>query len=180
MSQSNGAVSAVPVPSRDVLTDILRDGAQRLLAQAIDAEVGDWIGQHAALRDERGRQFVVRNGHHPARTLVTGIGPVEVSQPRVLDRRIAGQDERGQDVDVKGRPVERFRSSILPPYLRKTKAIEELIPWLYVKGVSTGAFVEALQALVGPQAAGLSATTITGPVLLGALCSLVSVFPAHP
>jgi transposase-like protein len=86
---------------------------------------------------------------------------VEVSQPRVLDRRIAGKDADGQDLDAHGRPVERFRSSILPPYLRKTKAIEELIPWLYLKGISTGAFAEALQALVGPQAAGLSATTIT-------------------
>jgi transposase-like protein len=66
-----------------------------------------------------------------------------------------------EDVDAAGRPVERFRSAILPPYLRKTKALEELIPWLYLKGVSTGAFAEALQALVGPQAAGLSATTIT-------------------
>ena len=161
MSQSNEAVATLPVPSRDVLTGILRDGARRLLVQAIDAEVEDWIGQHAASKNEHGHQLVVRNGHHPTRTLITGVGPVEVSQPRVLDRRIAGQDENGQDVDAEGRPVERFRSSILPPYLRKTKAIEELIPWLYLKGVSTGGFAEALQALVGPQAAGLSATTIT-------------------
>ena len=161
MSQSNEAVATMPVPSRDVLTGILRDGAQRLLVQAIDAEVDDWIGRHAESKNERGHQLVVRNGHHPTRTLITGVGPVEVSQPRVLDRRIVGQDENGQDVDAEGRPVERFRSSILPPYLRKTKAIEELIPWLYLKGVSTGAFAEALQALVGPQAAGLSATTIT-------------------
>ena len=161
MSQSNEAVANLPVPSRDVLTGILRDGAQRMLVQAIDAEVDDWIGQHAEAKNERGHQLVVRNGHHPARTLITGVGQVEVSQPRVLDRRIVGQDDNGQDVDAEGRPVERFRSSILPPYLRKTKAIEELIPWLYLKGVSTGAFAEALQALVGPQAAGLSATTIT-------------------
>jgi transposase-like protein len=79
----------------------------------------------------------------------------------VWDRRIAGKDEDGQDLDKAGRPVERFQSSILPRYLRKSKAIEELIPWLYLKGISTGAFAEALQALVGPQAAGLSATTIT-------------------
>lgn len=143
------------------MTGILRDGAERMLVQAINAEVDDWIGRQAGLKDERGHRLVVRNGHHPTRTLITGVGPVEVSQPRVLDRRIAGQDDNGQDVDAAGRPVERFRSSILPPYLRKTKAIEELIPWLYLKGVSTGAFAEALQALVGPQAAGLSATTIT-------------------
>jgi transposase-like protein len=140
-----------------------------MLSQAIEAEVEGWVAQHAALTDEQGRRLVVRNGHHPTRTLVTGVGPVEVSQPRVLDRRIAGRRkvELGpgqtvtEDVDAEGRPVERFRSAILPPYLRKTKALEELIPWLYLKGVSTGAFAEALQALVGPRAAGLSATTIT-------------------
>lgn len=161
MSQNNEGVATLPVPSRDVLTGILRDGAQRLLARAIDAEVDDWIARHVESKDQRGRQLVVKNGHHPTRTLVTGVGPVEVSQPRVLDRRIVGQDENGQDIDAAGRPVARFRSAILPPYLRKTKAIEELIPWLYLKGVSTGAFAEALQALVGPQAAGLSAATIT-------------------
>jgi len=170
MSQSNQTgvavpapdpVATLPVPSRDVLTGILREGAQRMLVQAIGAEVDDWIARHVESKDERGRQLVVKNGHHPTRTLVTGVGPVEVKQPRVLDRRIAGKDENGQDVDAEGRPVERFRSAILPPYLRKTKALEELIPWLYLKGVSTGAFAEALQALVGPQAAGLSATTIT-------------------
>jgi transposase-like protein len=155
------AVATISIPSRDVLTGILRDGAQRLLAQAVDAEVDAWIERHAESKDELGHQLVVRNGHHPTRTLITGVGPVEVSQPRVLDRRITGKDEDGQDLDAAGRPVERFRSAILPPYLRKTKAIEELIPWLYLKGVSTGAFAEALQALVGPQAAGLSATTIT-------------------
>lgn len=169
MSQGSETFATIPVPSRDVLTGILRAGAQRMLAQAVDAEVDEWIARHAAAKDERGRQQVVRNGHQPTRTLVTGVGPVEVSQPRVLDRRIVGRrtveaapgETVTEDLDAAGRPVERFRSSILPPYLRKTKAIEELIPWLYLKGVSTGAFTEALQALVGPQAAGLSATTIT-------------------
>lgn len=161
MHESNEAAATIPVPGRDVLSEILRDGAQRLLVQAIDAEVDVWIECHAGLKDDRGRQEVVKNGHHPARMLVTGIGPVEVKQPRVWDRRIVGQNESGEGVDVDGQAVERFRSSILPPYLRKTKAIEELIPWLYLKGVSTGGFAEALQALVGPQAAGLSATTIT-------------------
>ncbi len=169
MSESSEAVATIPVPSRDVLAEILHGGAQRMLAQAIDAEVDDWIRRHAEVKDPQGHQLVVRNGHHPTRTLVTGVGPVEITQPRVLDRRIVGRRKvevaPGQtvteDLDAGGQPVERFRSSILPPYLRKTKAIEELIPWLYLKGVSTGAFAEALQALVGPQAAGLSATTIT-------------------
>jgi len=161
MHESNEAAATIPVPNRDVLSEILRDGAQRLLAQAIDAEVDGWIERHADLKDDRGRQQVVKNGHHPPRTLVTGIGPVEVKQPRVWDRRIVGLNEAGEGVDVEGQRVERFRSTILPAYLRKTKAIEEMIPWLYLKGVSTGGFTEALQALVGPQAAGLSATTIT-------------------
>lgn len=161
MHESNEAAATIPVPGRDVLSEILREGAQRLLAQAIDAEVDSWIEGHAGLKDDRGRQQVVKNGHHPPRTLTTGIGPVAVKQPRVWDRRIVGQNEAAEGVDVDGQTVERFRSSILPPYLRKTKAIEELIPWLYLKGVSTGGFAEALQALVGPQAAGLSATTIT-------------------
>lgn len=169
MHESSSATRTIPAPGRDVLTEILRDGAQRLLGQAIEAEVDAWIEQHAQLRDEHGHQQVVRNGHHPPRTLVTGVGPVEVKQPRVLDRRIVGRPRVevtpgqmvSQDVDAAGQPVTRFSSKILPPYLRKTKAIEELIPWLYLKGVSTGDFGEALQALVGPQAAGLSATTIT-------------------
>ena len=161
MQKNNETTTTIPVPSRDVLTEILHDGVQRLLGHAIEAEVADWVERHAGLTDEPGRQQVVRNGHHPTRTLVTGIGPVDVSQPRVLDRRIVGQNDGGQDVDAAGRLVTRFRSSILPPYLRKTKAIDDLIPWLYLKGVSTGDFGEALQALVGPQAAGLSATTIT-------------------
>jgi hypothetical protein len=91
---------------------------------------------------------VVRNGYLPQRTILTGIGPVEVKQPRVQDRRPPQQKEK-------------FNSAILPPYLRKTKSIEELIPWLYLKGISTGDFSQALAALLGPQAKGLSAATIT-------------------
>jgi len=131
-----------------MLTSILRDGAQRLLTQAVEAEVAEWIETHRHSRDEQGHRQVVRNGYLPERTLVTGVGPVEVKQPRVLDRRSAGE-------------AEPFSSKILPPYLRKTKSIEELIPWLYLKGISTGDFSEALAALVGPQAKGLSASTIT-------------------
>ena len=143
--------NAVPVPlpaGSDVLTEVLRDGAQRLLAQAIDAEVGDWIDRHQHCRDDRGHRQVVRNGYLPQRTLASGIGPIAVEQPRVHDRRPQGQREK-------------FTSAILPPYLRKTKSIEELIPWLYLKGVSSGDFSEALAALLGPEAKGLSASTIT-------------------
>lgn len=161
MHESNPATTTIPAPVFDLLTKALRDGAQRALARAIHIEVDEWIERHADQKDEDGRQQVVRNGHHPSRTLLTGLGPVEISQPRVLDRRIVGKSDAGESIDANGQVIERFRSSILPPYLRKTKAIEELIPWLYLKGISTGDFSEALQALVGPQAAGLSASTIT-------------------
>src|SRR5512143_2290924 len=149
MNESTTDIRIVPLPQgQDVLTDILRDGARRLLADAIQAEVAAWIDARAHLRDQDGRRQVVRNGHLPKRTIQTGIGPVEVQQPRVRDRRPA--DER-----------EAFSSAILPPYLRKTKSLEGLIPWLYLKGISTGDFSEALQALLGPDAPGLSAATVT-------------------
>jgi transposase-like protein len=119
-----------------------------MLAEAIDAEVAEWIEAHRQLRDAAGHRQVVRNGRLPKRTILSGVGPIEVEQPRVLDRRPKNE-------------AEPFSSKILPPYLRKTKSLEELIPWLYLKGVSTGDFSEALAALVGPSAKGLSATTIT-------------------
>ena len=141
--------SIVPVPTaRDVLSDVLRQGAQRMLAQAVDAEVAEWIDQHAEIQDADGHRLVVRNGFLPKRTISTGIGPVVLTQPRVHDRRPPGE-------------AEKFSSKILPPYLRKTKSLEELIPWLYLKGVSTGGFSDALAALLGPDAKGLSATTVT-------------------
>src|SRR3954466_3837992 len=149
MSQSTTDIRIVPLArGQDVLTDLLRDGARRLLAEAIQAEVADWIDARAHLKDQAGHKQVVRNGHLPERTIQTGIGPVEVQQPRVRDRRPADQREA-------------FTSAILPPYLRKTRSLEGLIPWLDLKGVSTGDFSEALQALLGPEAPGLSAATVT-------------------
>jgi putative transposase len=149
MEFSTSEQRIVPLPgSKDVLTDILRQGAQQLLAQAIEAEVQEWLEQRTECRDERGRQQVVRNGYMKERTLLTGVGEVKVDQPRVRDRRPSCDREK-------------FSSAILPPYLRKTKSVEELIPWLYLKGISTGDFSEALQALLGPDAKGLSATTVT-------------------
>ncbi|MCP3885184.1 MAG: IS256 family transposase, partial [Propionibacteriaceae bacterium] len=134
--------------AKDVMTEILRKGAQQMLTRAIEEEVVEWIEQRTDLHDAQGRHQVVRNGYLPQRTITTGIGPVEVKQPRIRDHRPAGE-------------AERFTSKILPPYLRKTKSIEELIPWLYLKGVSTGDFSEALAALLGNDAKGLSASTIT-------------------
>ena len=148
MSETIAISSASPVPSADLLTEVLRQGAKRMLAQAIEAEVAEWIERHAEVRDQQGRQQVVRNGYLPERKLVTPLGEIDVRQPRVRDRRPA--EER-----------EVFTSKILPSYLRKTKSMEELIPWLYLKGVSTGDFHEALQAILGPACPGLSATTVT-------------------
>src|SRR6516165_4769069 len=149
MTCSTTETAIVPLPqAQDVLTDVLRQGAQQLLAQAIEAEVADWIDGHRDCRDAAGRRQVVRNGYLPERTITTGVGPITVKQPRVHDRRPAELREK-------------FSSAILPPYLRKTKSVEELIPWLYLKGVSTGDFSEALAALLGPDAKGLSATTVT-------------------
>jgi len=135
--------------SADVLTGILRAGAQQLLAQAVEAEVADRIEACKGLVDASGRRLVVRNGFKDERELQTGVGPVTVRQPRIDDRRV---DENGQR--------QRFTSKILPPYLRRTKSIEELIPWLYLKGISTGDFSEALAALLGADAPGLSASTV--------------------
>ena len=131
-----------------VLDEILRGGAQRMLGTAIEAEVETYLAARRHLVGESGHRSVVRNGHLPERSIQTPMGAVPVKQPRVRDRREAGEREE-------------FRSSILPPYLRKTKSLEDLIPWLYLKGISTGDFSEALQALLGPDAPGLSATTIT-------------------
>jgi transposase-like protein len=125
------------------------------LSQAVEAEVDTWIESHKHMTDEDGRRHVVRNGHLPKRGIITGVGSVEVTQPRVHDRRRPGT------LDEHGRPVGPFCSKILPPYLRKTRSVEELIPWLYLKGISTGDFTESLQSLLGPNAPGLSATTVT-------------------
>jgi len=131
-----------------VIDDILCDGARRALQSAIEREVQEYIERNKMLVDEQGRRLVVRNGHHPARKILSGNGPIEVRQPRVNDKRV---DEQGNRF--------RFTSQILPPYLRKTKAMEELIPWLYLKGISTSDFPEAL-ACLGHDGSGLSPTTI--------------------
>ena len=133
----------------DPLTEVLRAVARELLAQAVEAEVAEFLEGHATLVDDRGRRRIVRNGHLPERLIQTGIGPVDVRQPRVRDRR-AGE----------GAGAIRFTSAILPRYLRRTKSLEDLLPWLYLRGISSGDFSEALAALLGAQAPGLSASTI--------------------
>jgi putative transposase len=134
----------------DPITDVLRTGAKKLLAEALEAEIDSFLCQYRDLRDDQGRKRVVRNGHLPERDIQTGIGQVAVKVPRARDR----------DPDPVSGPI-RFKSSLLPPYLRKTRSMEELIPWLYLKGISTNDFTEALAALVGKDSPGLSAPTIS-------------------
>jgi len=136
-----GVSSAV----RDALTEVLRDGARSLLAQAVEAEVTEFLARHQGEQDAVGRARMVRNGHLPERTIQTGLGQVAVKAPRVHDR--SGQV--------------RFNSSLVPRYLRRSRSIEALLPWLYLKGISSGEFSEALAALLGADAPGLSAGTIS-------------------
>jgi putative transposase len=149
MEERSGKLVAFPQESsRDVLNEVLREGARQMLVRAIEAKVQGYVAAREELVDGAGHRLVVRNGYLPARTLQTALGELPVQQPRVRDRRPAGEREA-------------FQSAILPPYLRRTKSLEELLPWLYLKGVSTGDFSEALAALLGPEAPGLSPTTIT-------------------
>lgn len=146
MEQKN-AVSLekqVEASSRSALDELLRQGAQRMLQAAIEAEVEAYVEQHQGSVSEKGRRLVVRNGRLPERPVQTGLGPVRIEQPRVNDRR-AGH---------------KFTSRILPPYLRRVPSLDALIPALYLHGVSTGDFTEALAAILGPSAAGLSPANI--------------------
>ena len=133
----------------DPLTEILRKGARHLLAQALEIEIESFINQYKELRDSGGFQRIVRNGYLPERQIQTGIGPVPVKAPRIRDRHC--------------NPAKRvaFSSAILPAYLRKTRSMEQLIPWLYLKGISTGDFNDALFSLVGTDSPGLSAATVS-------------------
>jgi len=131
----------------DHLTEILRQGCRRILEEALEVEIETFIGHYKDLKDEQGRQRVIRNGYLPEREIQTGIGQVAARVPRSRDRH------------TEGKPI-RFRSTLLPPYLRRTRSIEELLPWLYLKGISTGDFSESLAALLGRDAPGLSAGTI--------------------
>ncbi len=126
------------------LEQTLRAGARKLLIAALEAEVENYIQTHQEARDEAGRRLVVRNGHSAPREVQTGLGPLELRAPRVNDRRAS----------------ERFTSTILPPYLRRVPSLENLIPTLYLKGISTSAMPAALEPLLGPKAGGLSPSSI--------------------
>jgi putative transposase len=135
-----------PGTVRDALTELLRDGAQRLITQAVRAEVAELLALHAEKRDEHGRAAVVRNGHLPEREVLTAIGPVRVRVPKVRSRT--------------AEPVV-FRSNLVPPYVRKAKSVEAALPWLYLRGISSGQMQEALSVLLGEAARGLSAAVVS-------------------
>jgi putative transposase len=130
----------------DPLTALLRSGAQQLINQAVEAELQELLSQHSERRTEDGHAGVVRNGHLPERKLQTGLGPVTVRVPKVRSNA--------------GKPVT-FHSALVPPYVRKTRSLEAALPWLYLKGISSGEMDEALKVLIGPEAKGLSASTVS-------------------
>ena len=155
MSKSNlHALSQPEVSGNDPLHELIRQGARDLIARAVEAELEGLLNQYSGITTPDGRRAVVRNGHLPRRTIQTGVGDIEVQVPKVRDRSGSGI---------------RFNSQLLPPYLKRARSLEELIPWLYLRGVSSGDFQEALSALVGEQASGLSANTVS----LSALPSLL-------
>ena len=134
-----------PAQGQDILSTMLRDGAQRLVAQAVAAEFEEFLARFSGERVEDGRSVVVRNGFQPEREILTGLGPVGVRIPKARCR--------GEEPAV-------FRSSLVPPYVRRAKSVDAVLPWLYLHGVSTGNMREALAALLGAEAAGLSASVV--------------------
>jgi putative transposase len=146
MEQGNRETAEKPETTEDGLTELLRAGAQQLIRQAVEAELAELLTQHAHRTDGQGRAAVVRNGYQPERQVVTGVGPVTVRVPKVRSRT--------------GEPVT-FRSSLVPPYVRRSRTLDAALPWLYLKGISTGQMQEALEVLVGPNARGLSAGVVS-------------------
>jgi transposase-like protein len=131
---------------RDELTELIREGAGKLIREALEAEVSELLSSLSERRDASGRAAVVRNGYQPERDIQTGIGPVTVKVPKVRSRD--------------GEPMT-FRSALVPPYVRKSASLEAALPWLYLKGISTGEMAPALEVLVGAEAKGLSASTVS-------------------
>jgi putative transposase len=146
MTEDNIVELKDPAPSKDLLQELIRAGARRLLAEALEAEVADLLEKYANVKTTEGHFAIVRNGYQPERELQTGIGPITVRVPKVRAKM--------------GEPIT-FRSALVPPYVRKTRSLEAALPWLYLKGISTGEMSEALAVLVGPEATGLSASTIS-------------------
>ena len=131
---------------RDELNELIRQGARKLLSQAIEKEVQELLDAHTGRHTPEGRTGVVRNGHQPVRMVQTGIGPAAVKIPKVPAKTGAAVT---------------FRSTLVPPYVLKSRSLEAALPWLYLKGISSVDMNEALQSLLGPEAQGLSATTVS-------------------
>jgi len=146
MGNSNVIELAGREAQHDALSELIRTGARKLIAQALEVEVSELLAEFSGQQDAAGRAAVVRNGYQPEREIQTGIGPVTVQVPKIRSRT-------GEAVV--------FRSALVPPYVRKTASLEAALPWLYLKGISTGEMHSALEALVGPQAKGLSAATVS-------------------
>lgn len=146
MKQDNVIEFTRPEQVSDALSELLRAGARDLIEQAVEAELQDYLSAMAHRRDANGRRAVVRNGHLPEREVVTGIGPVSVRVPKVRDRLGEGTV---------------FHSKLVPPYVRRARSLDAALPWLYLHGLSTGDMSQALAALVGPEAAGLSASVVS-------------------
>lgn len=145
MSKNNVVEFGSPEVMTDQLTELIRQGARKLIQQGVEAELAEFLKEFQERKLETGRLAVVRNGYQPEREIQTGIGPVVVKVPKV----------RSKD----GQPVT-FRSALVPPYVRKARSLEAALPWLYLKGVSTGEMASALEVLVGSEAKGLSASTV--------------------
>lgn len=146
MSKSNVVEFSRRDQNQDPLTELLRSGARQLIEQAVEAELQAFLATYAGQRTDAGQAAVVRNGYLPEREVQTGIGPVTVKVPKVRSKT--------------GQPVT-FRSALVPPYVRKSRSLEAALPWLYLKGVASGEMNEALKVLVGAEAAGLSASTVS-------------------
>lgn len=146
MKKDNVISLEKPAENPDILTEMLKAGATELLVNAVQAELQEYLSLYRDLRDEQGRQCVVRNGYLPERKIMTGLGEVDIRVPKTRDRSGKGNC---------------FRSALLPPYIKRTKSVENVLPWLYLKGISTGDFSGALASLLGEDAGGLSAGTIS-------------------
>lgn len=138
------------VNTQDLLEHLAREGARSALQAALEEEVNRFLQRFGSLRDTRGRRLAIRNGYLPERSILSGLGPLTIRQPRIDDRKLR-EEEGGQ----------RFSSAILPRFMRRMPSVDALIPLLYLKGISTGDFGEALAAILGEGAKGLSATNIT-------------------
>lgn len=149
MEDGTTELEARPTTMGWALEELAREGARRMLRVALELEVNSFLEQHGKLHDERGRQRLVRNGYLPEREVLTGIGPLAVRQPRVRDR---GGDEGEERI--------RFTSAILPRYLRRSRSLDDLLPWLYLKGISAAQMQDALSRLLGEAVPNLSASVV--------------------